>query len=65
LAGPALETAHDVAFHHLGRHAGVEGDDLHGRRVELRQQVRGHPAHGHHADHDHGQYHHRDQVGIA
>ena len=37
LAGPALEAAHDVAFHHLGGHAGVEGHDLDSGRPEDRQ----------------------------
>ena len=39
LAGPALEAAHDVAFHHLRRHAGVEGHDLDGGCPEDGQQI--------------------------
>ena len=41
LAGPPLHAVHDVLFHHLRRHAGIERDNLHRRRGVDGQQVFG------------------------
>ena len=39
LARPTLESTHDVALHHDGRHAGIEGHDLDRRGGEGRQKI--------------------------
>ncbi len=64
LAGPPLQAAHDVLFHNLRGHTGIETDDLCGRCFEGWQQVGWNLHHTDATDHSDHQHDHDHQVRV-